>query len=95
MITVTIQATQEELLALRQLLHRAVLHSGMQAAEAAVHWHNKLNMAEQASMQVSVQAPPPDPSRSTTAPPTPMRGFRNAFNEQEAAQSDGDGCPRP
>jgi hypothetical protein len=45
---ITIEATEEELLALRQLLHRAVLHSGMQAAEAAVHWSNKITVAEMA-----------------------------------------------
>ena len=46
----TIEATDEEIAALIQLIHRAVLHSGMDAAEAAVHWRRKLTEA--------VQAPP-------------------------------------
>lgn len=46
---ITIEANAEEVAALRQLLHRAVLHSGMQAAEAAVHWSNKIAAAEAAA----------------------------------------------
>jgi hypothetical protein len=42
-----IEATEEEIIALRQLLHRAVLHSGMEVAEAAAFWNRKL-MAVQA-----------------------------------------------
>ena len=38
----TIEATDEEIAALHQLLHRAVLHSGMEVAEAALHWKRKL-----------------------------------------------------
>jgi hypothetical protein len=48
---ITIETTPEELAALRQLLHRAVLHSGMQAAEAAVHWANKIAAAENACVE--------------------------------------------
>ena len=43
MITITL--TLEEVVALRQLLHRAVLHSGMDAAQAACHFNQKLNEA--------------------------------------------------
>ena len=37
-----IEATEQEIVALRQMLHRAVLHSGMDVAEAAAHWNRKL-----------------------------------------------------
>jgi hypothetical protein len=43
----TIEATEQEITALRQLLHRAVLHSGMDVAEAATHWNRKLMTATQ------------------------------------------------
>jgi len=43
---ITVPATPEELAALKQLLHRAVLHSGMEAADAAVHWMRKIQAAE-------------------------------------------------
>lgn len=46
----TIEATHEEIMALRQLLHRAVLHSGMDAAEAAAHWNRKLMETMQAPL---------------------------------------------
>jgi hypothetical protein len=46
---ITVEATSEELAVLRQLLHRAVLHSGMQAASAAVHWAAKIDAAEVAA----------------------------------------------
>ncbi len=42
-----IEASQEEITALRQLLHRACLHSGMDVAEVAVYWNNKLIAALQ------------------------------------------------
>jgi hypothetical protein len=44
---ITIETTEEEVLALRQLLHRAVLHSGLEVAEVAAFWNRKL-MAVQA-----------------------------------------------
>ena len=37
-----IEATKEEIDVLRQMLHRACLHSGMDVAEAAAHWNRKL-----------------------------------------------------
>jgi hypothetical protein len=40
-------ASDAELVALLQLLNRAVLHSGMDVAEAAVHWKNKVVAARQ------------------------------------------------
>ena len=43
----TIEATDEEVAVLHQLLHRAVLHSGMEAAEAACLWKRKLIAAAQ------------------------------------------------
>jgi hypothetical protein len=39
---VTIEFTDEELVALRMLLHRAVLHSGMDVAETAVFLTKKI-----------------------------------------------------
>lgn len=47
---ITIETTEEEVLALRQLLHRAVLHSGLEVAEVAAFWNRKL-MAVQAEAQ--------------------------------------------
>ena len=38
-MTYIIEATEQEIVALRQMLHRAVLHSGMDVAEAAAHWN--------------------------------------------------------
>ncbi len=43
-----IMASDQEIATLRELLHRATLHSGMQVAEAAVLWGNKLRVAEAA-----------------------------------------------
>jgi hypothetical protein len=40
-----ITATDEELAALLQLLHRALLHSGMDAVDAALHWKMKITAA--------------------------------------------------
>jgi hypothetical protein len=48
-----IEATDEEVAALHQLLHRAVLHSGMDAAEAACLWKQKLIRAAQQKEQTS------------------------------------------
>jgi hypothetical protein len=45
----TLEFTQEEVAALRQLLHRALLHSGMDVLQAVGHFENKLREAEQAS----------------------------------------------
>ena len=47
MIMRTIEATDDEITVLRQLIHRAVLHSGMDAAEMAIHWNRKLLVAMQ------------------------------------------------
>ena len=44
---ITITGTPEEFIALKQLLHRAVLHSGLEAADAAVYWMHKIVEAEQ------------------------------------------------
>ncbi len=43
MITLTL--TEQEVIALRQLLHRALLHSGMDVAEAATHFNRRLSEA--------------------------------------------------
>lgn len=43
---IIIPCNQDELNALKQLLHRAVQHSGLEAAEAAVHWMHKIADAE-------------------------------------------------
>jgi len=51
MLTVT--GTQDEFNALKQLLHRAVLHSGMDAAEAAVFWTRKIQAAEIAAKKLN------------------------------------------
>jgi hypothetical protein len=41
----TLTATDAELVVLLQLLHRAVLHSGMDVADAAVFWKAKVTAA--------------------------------------------------
>jgi len=46
---ITIQATPDEINALMQLLHRACQHSGLDAAEAAAHWRNKIVTAARES----------------------------------------------
>ena len=43
-----IETNDAEVAALRQLLHRAVLHSGMDVAEAALYWNKKLSEAQDA-----------------------------------------------
>jgi hypothetical protein len=43
-----ILATDQEIATLRVLIHRAVLHDGMDVAEAAVMWGHKLKVAEAA-----------------------------------------------
>lgn len=48
---ITIIATPEEVAALKQLLHRAVQHSGLDAAEAAVFWMRKIQAAENKTSQ--------------------------------------------
>lgn len=52
---ITVEFTEQEIAALRQLLHRAVLHSGMDVAEAAVMITQKLVAATR------VPPPPPPP----------------------------------
>lgn len=49
-----ILATDQEIATLRVLIHRAVLHDGMDVAEAAVMWGHKLKVAEAAGDE-----PPP------------------------------------
>jgi len=50
---ITIVGTPEEFNALKQLLHRAVLHSGMEAADAAVFWNRKIQAAEVAAKKLN------------------------------------------
>jgi hypothetical protein len=47
-VSIKIMASPQEVAILRQLLHRAVLHGGMDVAEAAVLWGHKLRGAEAA-----------------------------------------------
>lgn len=56
---ITIHATPDEVAALHQLLHRAVLHSGMDVAEAALHWKQKLIVASTVVQGQNGQALPP------------------------------------
>ena len=55
---ITIETTEEEIIALRQLLHRAVLHSGMEVAEAAAFWNRKLMAVRWKSNGADKGAPP-------------------------------------
>jgi hypothetical protein len=52
---IIVQFTEQEIAALRELIHRACLHSGMQVAEAAVTLTTKLNQAVE-SQQPPLQA---------------------------------------
>ena len=56
-----IEATEEEIIALRQLLHRAVLHSGMEVAEAAAFWNRKLMAVQAAKSNGADKGAPPRP----------------------------------
>lgn len=49
MADIEITATEQEIAVLLQLLHRAVLHGGMEVAAAAVSWQHKLMQATQAA----------------------------------------------
>ena len=70
MLTVT--GTLEEFNALRQLIHRAVLHSGMEAADAAVFWNRKIQAAEVAAKKLNSTGAPItiDGSKSPLEQPT-------------------------
>jgi len=43
----TLELTPEEVVALRQLLHRALLHSGMEVLQVVGHFETKLRQGEQ------------------------------------------------